>query len=103
MDSLVKNASVEFREHTLFTHRGLSGPAILQLSSYWNAGESICINLLPEIDLLDYLKKVRKEKPQKQLNSILSLHLPKRVIEQFIAPTLFDKNLRNWQIVIWNR
>ncbi|MCW8387035.1 NAD(P)/FAD-dependent oxidoreductase [Fluoribacter dumoffii] len=93
VDSLVKNASVEFREHTLFTHRGLSGPAILQLSSYWNAGESICINLLPEIDLLDYLKKVRKEKPQKQLNSILSLHLPKRVIEQFIAPTLFDKKL----------
>lgn len=93
IDSLVKNARIEFRENTLFTHRGLSGPAILQLSSYWLPGESICINLLPELNVLEYLKNVRIEKPQKQLNSILSLHLPKRVIELFISPELAEKKL----------
>ncbi|QMT59015.1 NAD(P)/FAD-dependent oxidoreductase [Legionella sp. PC997] len=93
IDSLVSNARIEFRENTLFTHRGLSGPAILQLSSYWHPGECICINLLPEIKVLEYLKKVRLEKPQKQLNSILSTHLPKRVIELFISPELADKKL----------
>lgn len=93
VDSLVKNTRIEFRENTLFTHRGLSGPAILQLSSYWHPGESICINLLPEINLLDYLKTARADKPQKQLNSILSMHLPKRVIELFIAPEIIDKKL----------
>lgn len=93
IDSLVKNARIEFRENTLFTHRGLSGPAILQLSSYWLPGESICINLLPELNVLEYLKNVRIEKPQKQLNSILSLHLPKRVIELFISSELAEKKL----------
>lgn len=52
IDSLVQNTCIEFRDHTLFTHRGLSGPAILQLSSYWNVGQTICINLLPETNLL---------------------------------------------------
>lgn len=93
VDSLVKNASMEFREHTLFTHRGLSGPAILQLSSYWDAGQTICINLLPEINLFEFLKMARLNKPQKQLNSILSTLLPKRVIEVMIQPELFEKKL----------
>ncbi|KTD14585.1 oxidoreductase with FAD/NAD(P)-binding domain protein [Legionella gratiana] len=93
VDSLVKNASIEFREHTLFTHRGLSGPAILQLSSYWNVGQTICINLLPEINLFEYLRAARVNKPQKQLNSILSTLLPKRVIEIFIKPELAEKKL----------
>lgn len=93
IDSLVKNERIEFRENTLFTHRGLSGPAILQLSSYWHAGESICINLLPEINLLNYLKNARSEKPQRQLNSILSTHLPKRIIELFISPELAETKL----------
>jgi predicted Rossmann fold flavoprotein len=93
VDSLVKNARVEFRENTLFTHRGLSGPAILQLSSYWHPGEIICINLLPEINLLGFLKTVRTEKPQKQLNSILFSYLPKRVIELFISAELAEKKL----------
>jgi predicted Rossmann fold flavoprotein len=93
VDSLVQNACIEFREHTLFTHRGLSGPAILQLSSYWREGQTIRINLLPEMDLFEYLKVSRSNKPQKQLNSILSALLPKRVIELFIKAELADKKL----------
>ncbi|WP_115704716.1 NAD(P)/FAD-dependent oxidoreductase [Legionella sainthelensi] len=93
IDSLVQNACIEFRDHTLFTHRGLSGPAILQLSSYWNVGQTICINLLPEINLFEHLKAARVNNPQKQLNSILSTLLPKRVIEIFIKQEIAEKKL----------
>jgi predicted Rossmann fold flavoprotein len=93
IDSFVQNERNQFRENILFTHRGLSGPAILQLSSYWNPGEPISINLLPEQDLLEDLKSARINMPQKQLNSILSLYLPKRVIEVFIPKNLAEKKL----------
>ena len=93
VDSIAQNERISFRENTLFTHRGLSGPAILQLSSYWHPGEAVCINLLPEISLFEILKEARAEKPQKQLNSILSQFLPKRVVELFIAPELAEKKL----------
>ncbi|MGX6641468.1 NAD(P)/FAD-dependent oxidoreductase [Legionella pneumophila] len=93
IDSLVNNERNQFREHILFTHRGLSGPAILQLSSYWNPGESICINLLPEHNLLESLKTARAEAPHKQLSSVLSMYLPKRVVEVFIPQKLGEKKL----------
>ncbi|MDI1352408.1 MAG: aminoacetone oxidase family FAD-binding enzyme, partial [bacterium] len=93
LDSLVENERQQFREHTLFTHRGLSGPAILQLSSYWKAGENIRINLIPEHHLLDLLKEARNHNPKKLLNSILATYLPKRVIEVFIPLTLAEKKL----------
>lgn len=93
VDSITHNERIEFRENTLFTHRGLSGPAILQLSSYWHAGESICINLLPEVNLFESLKSARMDKPQRQLNSILSSYLPKRLVEIFIPPGIAEKKL----------
>ncbi|HAT6977629.1 TPA: aminoacetone oxidase family FAD-binding enzyme [Legionella pneumophila] len=93
IDSLVNNERNQFREHILFTHRGLSGPAILQLSSYWHPGESICINLLPEHNLLESLKTARAEVPHKQLNSVLSMYLPKRVVEVFVPQKLGEKKL----------
>ncbi|MCA0404244.1 MAG: NAD(P)/FAD-dependent oxidoreductase [Proteobacteria bacterium] len=90
---IAKNKRIEFRENILFTHRGLSGPAILQLSSYWHANESIEIDLLPDMNLFETLKLEKKDKPQKQLNSILSTYLPKRVVEAFIDEKLLNKNL----------
>ncbi|HDP0036564.1 TPA: NAD(P)/FAD-dependent oxidoreductase [Legionella pneumophila] len=93
VDSLVNNERNQFREHILFTHRGLSGPAILQLSSYWYPGEKICVNLLPEHNLLESLKTARAETPHKQLNSVLSMYLPKRVVEVFIPQKLGEKKL----------
>ncbi len=93
IDSHVKNERKEFRENILFTHRGLSGPAILQLSSYWHPGEPISINFLPEHNLFEHLKEARIEMPQKQLNSILSMYLPKRVVEVFIPKSLAEKKL----------
>lgn len=93
LPSLVHNQRAQFKEAILFTHRGLSGPAILQLSSYWTPGEPITINLLPEHDLLDYLQRTRVETPKKQLNSILSTHLPKRLVDVFIPAKLASKKL----------
>lgn len=95
VESLVSNAQQSFRESLLFTHRGLSGPAILQISSYWQPGEPLLINLLPDIDLVEYLKSMQKQQPQKQLNSTLAEYLPKRVIEVFIENSLAEKKLKS--------
>ncbi|WP_133128432.1 NAD(P)/FAD-dependent oxidoreductase [Legionella nagasakiensis] len=93
IDSLVSNERNQFRENILFTHRGLSGPAILQLSSYWNPGESVVINLLPEVNLFSELVAARMAMPQKQLNSFLSTYLPRRVVDLFIPEHLAEKKL----------
>lgn len=81
IDSLVIHHDIQFRENILFTHRGLSGPAILQISSYWQSGEELTINLLPEITVFEYLKAAQQKTPQRQLNTVLSELLPKRFIE----------------------
>ena len=70
-----------FREAVLFTHRGLSGPASLQISSYWQPGQFIEINLLPDIDLEEYLNHGAIDHPKQSLKNFLSGLLPKRLIE----------------------
>lgn len=72
---------VSFRESILFTHRGLSGPAVLQLSSYWQPGEYVSVNLLPDLDLTDFLDDQRRQHPNQSLKNTLALHLPKRLVE----------------------
>ncbi|HCT1418974.1 TPA: NAD(P)/FAD-dependent oxidoreductase [Proteus mirabilis] len=74
----------QFKENILFTHRGLSGPAILQISSYWHAGENVSINLLPDTDLEGYLQEKRQAQPNQLLKNTLSRLLPKRFIEIMI-------------------
>src|SRR6056297_2106602 len=61
-----------FRENILFTHKGLSGPAMLQVSSYWRSGEPVHIDLLPELDLRVHLKTLRAERPRAHLKTVLS-------------------------------
>lgn len=73
-----------FKENILFTHRGLSGPAILQISSYWQPGEYVSINLLPNTDLESLLQEKRQEHPNQSLKNTLSRLLPKRFIEIMI-------------------
>lgn len=70
-----------FREAILFTHRGLSGPAVLQISSYWQPGEYVSINLLPELDLAGFLDQQRQAHPNQSLKNTLALQLPKRLVE----------------------
>lgn len=93
LDSVVSHTQIDFRENILFTHRGLSGPAILQISSYWRPGEAITLNLLPQIHLLNHLKQAQKQTPHKQLNTVLAEYLPKRVIEVLLEAELAVKTL----------
>lgn len=94
IDSLVSNDRISFRENILFTHRGLSGPAILQISSYWQPGETIRINLLPDINLAEQLKNAQQQHPQQQLKTWLAQYLPKRTISTLLATSLADSTLQ---------
>ncbi|WP_332876253.1 NAD(P)/FAD-dependent oxidoreductase [Massilia sp. S19_KUP03_FR1] len=73
----------KFREDLLFTHRGLSGPAILQISSYWQPGTPIVVNLLPELDVADELIST-KGTQKKQLGNVVGQWLPARLVERLL-------------------
>jgi len=94
LECIVSHIRQSFRENILFTHRGLSGPAMLQISSYWTPGEEININLLPDIELFAYLKIMHKSHPNKQLKTVLHDFLPKRLIE-ILIPDVSEKTLAN--------
>ncbi|MDU7390101.1 NAD(P)/FAD-dependent oxidoreductase [Atlantibacter hermannii] len=95
-----------FRENVLFTHRGLSGPAILQISSYWQPGEKVTINLLPDSDLDAFLNEQRDAHPNQSLKNTLAMQLPKRLIEilqqmgQIPDCTLKQLNLRQQEALV---
>jgi len=95
VDSVVSNIKTEFRENILFTHRGLSGPVILQISSYWTPGEAITINLLPDINLSQTLLADKDAGSQLKIKSILSKLLPKRLVETLLDKNLIDKSLQD--------
>ncbi|NOR72413.1 MAG: aminoacetone oxidase family FAD-binding enzyme, partial [Mariprofundaceae bacterium] len=83
-----------FREQMLFTHRGISGPAVLQISSYWGEGESISIDLLPGVDVLSWLIRMRQERPGAALRTVLAERLPKRLIQYLCKSLISDEVLR---------
>ncbi|MBL4836148.1 MAG: NAD(P)/FAD-dependent oxidoreductase [Kordiimonadaceae bacterium] len=81
-DSIIQCGGATFRENLLFTHRGLSGPAILQISSYWQAEDEIFINLLPDIpDTLDWLKQARQNAGKTSLKTLLATVLVDRLAD----------------------
>ena len=71
VDCLVSCNDQSFREHILFTHRGLSGPAILQISSFWHHGDAVEINLLPDHDALEWLQGQQAMRPDSELKTVL--------------------------------
>ena len=81
VDSTVSANGKTFREAMLFTHRGLSGPSILQISSYWREGDAIVVNLLPDMDVPGMLKEARGTTPKLALQTVLANHLPKRLAQ----------------------
>ena len=103
-----------FKENILFTHRGLSGPAVLQISSFWQAGQAVTINLLPESSIDSLIAEWRETSPQKSLKNMLTTVLPKRFIEALIKQkdisdkainqisndevTYLSQYLHHWQI-----
>jgi predicted Rossmann fold flavoprotein len=81
LTAVVNLNGIEFRDEMLFTHRGLSGPAILQISSYWSAGDTITLNLLPDLDAFEFFRKSRDS--NSNLSKILEPLLPKRFIQKW--------------------
>src|SRR5438477_10122976 len=67
LQAAVSCGKVRFEDALLFTHRGLSGPAILQISSYWQEGRDIVIDMTPGMEALDALKRLRRERPNQEL------------------------------------
>ncbi|MFU8822756.1 NAD(P)/FAD-dependent oxidoreductase [Yoonia sp.] len=109
----VTAGNTSFNEALLFTHRGLSGPAVLQASSYWHEGEAIGIDLIPGTDLLTRLQQHRSNDPRKALTTIMSLYLPGRLVDYLaegfaLTGTMADQSdvrltaicaaLQDWQI-----
>jgi predicted Rossmann fold flavoprotein len=94
LDAVVKCDGHDFRENILFTHRGLSGPAILQISSYWQPGTSISINLLPDEDVLEML--TAGQGSDIELANLLSRHLPKRFAEVWCQLFAASRPLRQY-------
>ncbi|MEX2499649.1 MAG: NAD(P)/FAD-dependent oxidoreductase [Wenzhouxiangellaceae bacterium] len=83
----------EFRENILFTHKGLSGPAILQASNYWNPGEPMTIDLFPDLELGAYLREQRTLRPRAELRTVLAETLTRRIAQRWCELWLPDKPL----------
>jgi len=79
VDAVVGCGKTRFDEALLFTHRGLSGPAILQISSYWREGHDIVVDMAPETDVLDRLKQLRRDHPRQEMATALADFVPKRL------------------------
>ena len=97
MDSNIECNGQSFRENILFTHKGLSGPAVLQISSYWQPGNTVTVNCLPDFDLGESLKEQQKKNPNKHLVSILKNHFPERTIKAFCNPLDVSQPLQNYK------
>ncbi|MEQ1531875.1 MAG: NAD(P)/FAD-dependent oxidoreductase [Methylococcales bacterium] len=91
----VSNSRQSFTENVLFTHRGLSGPAILQLSSYWQPGEPIFIDWLPNSDINRELKIRRQHKQKNTIKTVLAEYLPKRLLDCFLNEELLQLSLQD--------
>lgn len=113
-DAVVSCNGESFRENILFTHRGLSGPAILQISSFWQLGDAVTINLLPDRDALEWLQGQQAARPNSALNTVLAEVFTKKMaglladqwfvskpMKQYTAAELRDitDTLGAWQVV----
>ena len=114
VDCLVSCNDVSFRENILFTHRGLSGPAILQISSFWHPGDTVQINLLPDHDVPAWLTQQQAERPNAELKTLLGEIFTKKManliaehwfasrpMKQYTHAELADiaEKLANWEVV----
>jgi predicted Rossmann fold flavoprotein len=89
----VRAGGATFREAALFTHRGLSGPAILQVSSYWRPGEAVSVDLVP--DAAEALRDARRRMPRAHLKAALAEHLPARLADAIAARIDLKRELGN--------
>lgn len=114
VDAVVSCGAASFREGLLFTHRGLSGPSVLQISSYWQAGESLTINLVPDVNVSEIIAGVRQNQGRTEVLTVLSRHLPRRLASAILDRhhlsgrvadlgsadiALIDKAVHRWAVV----
>ncbi|MBL0725606.1 MAG: NAD(P)/FAD-dependent oxidoreductase [Alphaproteobacteria bacterium] len=88
-NAVVSCGKRKFQEALLFTHKGLSGPVILQISSYWKLGSKITVNFMPELDVFQYLLKEKADRPKQQIQTILSKIMPKKFAYYVVATVAF--------------
>ncbi len=88
----------QFSDSLLFTHKGLSGPSILQISSYWKPGDAIIINLLPNIDVAEWLLQNKKQRPEIQLKTLLSTHFSHAMSDFLCQDIGFNHKLKQLEI-----
>ncbi|EFM57104.1 BaiN/RdsA family NAD(P)/FAD-dependent oxidoreductase [Brucella inopinata] len=87
VDAVVACGKVTFSEAMLFTHRGISGPAILQISSYWREGDEIRIAMLPGTDIFEALREQRRQNGKQALQTALALYLPRKLAQAIAEET----------------
>ena len=97
LEAAVSCGGHTFRENILFTHRGLSGPAILQISSYWRRGVSIAVDLLPGLDATGFLKARKRARPKASPQTVLAEVLPARLAQALTAAHLPSGEMANIQ------
>ncbi len=96
IDAVASCGRESFRESILFTHRGLSGPAILQISSYWRDGDTLSLNLAPSIDIESFLADRKRTRPRAELKTVLAEVIPTRLahaLASAAAPKLAIANI----------
>jgi len=103
VDAIVSFAKTTFREGLLFTHRGLSGPSILQISSYWQEGRPITVDLAPGVDVFETLTGGRRSSPKQDLRTAISHLLPKRLAEEVTAEQSFTGRLADQSDKLFRR
>jgi len=106
-NTVITHEKATFEDALLFTHRGLSGPAILQISSYWEPGDAITINMAPGIDMFETLRTARTETPRQSPANWLSQYLPQRLAQMITAgikqerlADMSDLALRNLALMV---
>ncbi len=95
VDAVVSCGGQRFRENILFTHRGLSGPAILQISSYWREGDTLSIDLAPELHAESFLRGRKRDRPKAELKTVLGEILPARLAQAMAGTVASDGTIAN--------
>jgi predicted Rossmann fold flavoprotein len=113
LEAVVSCAGQSFRENILFTHRGLSGPAILQISSYWRQGDTIALDLTPAHDAMAFLRERKRSRPKAEAKTVLAEMLPGRLAHALAEAwlpagsmanipdrllTAFGARLKRWEV-----
>lgn len=93
VDVIARHGKTEFSEAALFTHRGLSGPAILQISSYWRDGEEIALTIRPDVDFAAVLAAARRENGRQAVQTVLAEHMPKKLAQLLVTELGIDGSL----------